>query len=174
MTSDSRSPHDQAAFTTIYREHYPQILAYLRRRVAAAAAEEYCADVFGRAWANFSSLHNPQRPLPWLYGIAGNVVKEYYRGKSSRQDHVEEEAELDQIAADDFSQVADLSLDINRALNTLPFADRDIIALHAWEQLSIPDIAASLGITENNARVKLHRARTRLKEALEPENLGQP
>ena len=87
---------------------------------------------------------------------------------------MEEEAELDQIAADDFSQVADLSLDINRALNTLPFADRDIIALHAWEQLSIPDIAASLGITENNARVKLHRARTRLKEALEPENLGQP
>ena len=87
---------------------------------------------------------------------------------------MEEEAELDQIAADDFSQVADLSLDINRALNTLPFADRDIITLHAWEQLSIPDIAASLGITENNARVKLHRARTRLKEALEPENLGRP
>lgn len=174
MTSDYRSSQDQAIFTTIYREHYPQILAYLRRRVAAAVAEEYCADVFGRAWAKFSSLHNPQHPLPWLYGIAGNVVKEYYRGKSSRQDHVEEEAELDQIAADDFSQVADLSLDINRALNTLPFADRDIITLHAWEQLSIPDIAASLGITENNARVKLHRARTRLKEALEPENLGRP
>lgn len=110
MTSDSRSSQDQATFTTIYREHYPQILAYLRRRVAAAVAEEYCADVFGRAWANFSSLQDPQRPLPWLYGIAGNVVKEYYRGKSARQDRVEEEAELDQIAADDFSQVADLSL----------------------------------------------------------------
>lgn len=173
MTSDYRSSQDQATFTTIYREHYPQILAYLRRRVAAAVAEEYCADVFGRAWANFSSLHNPQRPLPWLYGIAGNVVKEYYRGKSARQDRVEEAAELDQIAADDFSQVADLSLDINRALNALSFGDRDIIALHAWEQLSIADIAASLGITENNARVKLHRARTRLKEVLEPENLGR-
>ena len=174
MTSDLRSPQDQTTFTTIYREHYPQILAYLRRRIAAESAEEYCADVFGRAWVNFLSLKAPQRPLPWLYGIAGNVVKEYYRGKSFRQDHVEEEAELDQIAADEFSQVADLSLDINRALNTLPFADRDIITLHAWEQLSIPDIAASLGITENNARVKLHRARTRLKEALEPENLGRP
>ena len=138
MTSDYRSSQNQAIFTTIYREHYPQILAYLRRRVAAAVAEEYCADVFGRAWANFSSLQDPQHPLPWLYGIAGNVVKEYYR-----------------------------------ALNALSFAERDIIALHAWEQLSIADIAASLGITENNARVKLHRARTRLKEVLEPENLGR-
>ena len=173
MTSDSRPAQDRATFTTIYREHYPQILAYLRRRIAAAAAEEYCAEVFGRAWANFASLLHPQRPLPWLYGIAGNVVKEYYRSKSARQDRVEEEAELDQIAADDFSQVADLSLDINRALNTLAYGDREIIALHAWEQLSITDIADSLGITENNARVKLHRARTKLKEALEPQNLGR-
>ena len=105
--------------------------------------------------------------------MASPAKGSYYLGKSARQDRVDEEVELDQIAADDFSQVADLSLDINRALNALSFADRDIIALHAWEQLSIPDIAASLGITENNARVKLHRARTRLKEVLEPENLGR-
>ena len=173
MTSDTRPDNSRTNFTIIYREHYPQILADLRRRIAVDAAEEYCAEVFGRAWANFASLLTPDRPLPWLYGIAGNVVKEYYRSKSSHQDHVEEDAELDQIAADDFSQVADLSLDINRALNTLAYGDREIITLHAWEQLDIADIADSLGITENNARVKLHRARTKLKEALEPQNLGR-
>lgn len=46
----------------------------------------------------------------------------------------------------------------------LPHAEREILTLHAWEGLDHPDIAEVLGISRNNVRVRLHRARTHLSE----------
>ncbi|WP_245802981.1 RNA polymerase sigma factor [Corynebacterium phocae] len=150
-------------FTQAYREHYPAVLAFLRRRVPAERAEDLAAETFARAWRNFETVKGPV--LPWFYGVARNVMREYYRKESSTP-------ELDTIddhdsVGVDFSPNVDLSLDINRALLTLGTADREILTLHAWEGLSAAEIAATLNLSAVNARVRLHRARTRLAEALE-------
>ncbi len=143
-------------FARIFREHYPAVLAYVRRRTPAGGAEDLAAEVFGRAWKNFATLRG--EPLPWLYGIARNVVLESYRSPQL--------AEFEDQPEADFSQSVDLNLDINRALATLSETEREILTLHAWEGLDAREIAAVLDISYANARVRLHRARTHLKEAM--------
>lgn len=153
----------RAEFTALYRAHYPAVLAFLRRRVPEGVAEELTADTFGRAWKNFDTLR--AAPLPWLYGIARNTMREFYRAQSSRPG-AEPLEDYDSARAD-FAAGIDLSLDVNRALLTLPFAEREILTLHVWEGLSPAELAEVLDISPANARVRLHRARTHLATALE-------
>ncbi|WP_459610450.1 RNA polymerase sigma factor [Corynebacterium urogenitale] len=58
------------------------------------------------------------------------------------------------------------ALDISRALTSLTRSDQELLTLHAWEGLDAPQIAEVLGIAPGTARVRLHRARSRLADAL--------
>ena len=115
-------------FSRLFRQHYPAVLAFLRRRVPPSHAEELAADVFERAWRETENL----------------------------DDH-----ELESYAGYD---AIDLSLDISEAFLRLSYPDQEILSLHAWEGLDHPEIAEVLGISRNNVRVRLHRARTHLSE----------
>ncbi|WP_408931927.1 RNA polymerase sigma factor [Corynebacterium sp. YSMAA1_1_D6] len=144
-------------FSRLFRQHYPAVLAFLRRRVPPSHAEELAADVFERAWRGFDSLKG--MPLPWLYGIARNVMREFYRTR--RETENLDDHELESYAGYD---AIDLSLDISEAFLRLSYPDQEILSLHAWEGLDHPEIAEVLGISRNNVRVRLHRARTHLSE----------
>lgn len=160
-------------FTRYYQDCYPAVLAFCRRRAPHDAAEDLTAEVFTRAWRNMDRLADPDRPLPWLYGIARNVVGEFYR---SSERHPEQPADLagssDNVAGTDYAVPArtdavDTSIDVNRALLRLSTDDQELLMLSAWEDLDPRDIADILGIAPNTARVRVHRARTRLAQALE-------
>lgn len=150
------------SFESSYRECYPKVLAYIRRRTEDAVAEDLCAEAFTRAWSGWPPRR--KQALPWLYGIARNVVLEHYRGRSHTLplESVAPEYVREPSAEDHATASADLS----RALSQLSQADREILTLHAWEGLSPSDIGAALGITANSARVRLHRSRTRLADLM--------
>lgn len=140
----------------------------MRRRSQPTHSEDLTAEVFARAWRNFSSLEDIDSPLPWLYGISRNVVREHYRAMEKSPtlvDHTEADAPTTKVAPEEFDAV-DMSLDINRALFALSESDREMLMLVAWEDLSHGEVAQVLNITPNNARVRLHRARTNLSAAL--------
>ncbi|QPK78699.1 RNA polymerase sigma factor [Corynebacterium lizhenjunii] len=153
-------------FAAIFRAHYPAVLAYFRRRSPGDVSEELCAEVFERAWTGFDNLQGA--PLPWLYGIARNVLLESYRCRQRQADSADP-AELADAPAPSasFAEHVDLSLDVNRALVALRPAEREILLLSAWEGLSPTEVAEVLDITPANARVRLHRARAALTELLE-------
>lgn len=155
----------QAAFGAIYQKHYAAVLAFLRRRVPAEDSEDLCAAVFERAWRGFATLQDSSRPLPWLYGIARNTLKEHYRYRAARP-HADGEDGLEDLQRADFADAVDLSIDINRALYRLSSADREVLQLFAWEHLSLADASSLLNCTPATARVRLHRARNRLAQAL--------
>lgn len=162
-------PDRKIVFTAMYHQQYPAVLAYMKRRSKPANSEDLAAEVFARAWRNFDSLSNADAPLPWLYGISRNVVREHYRATKKAPtlvDYTEIDAASYTAAPEEFNAV-DMSLDINRALYSLSTSDKEILMLGAWENLSITEIAQVLEITPNNARVRLHRARTNLSAALD-------
>lgn len=151
-------------FEQTYRNTYPKVLAYLRRRTTAPVAEELCSEVFTRAWSGWPP--RAAEPLPWLYGIARNVVLEHYR---SRPDEVSATAygvperrsaqpTVEELVAD--------PAEIYAALAMLSEPDREILQLSAWEGLRPAEIATALQIGVSATRVRLHRARTRLAEQL--------
>lgn len=148
------------------------MLSYLRRRSDRDVAEDLCAEVFTRAWRKWPPQGNH---LPWLYGIAHNVILEFYRERSRES---EQTARLNH---DQGSQVVTSPEEvivahnaIIEALNQLSESDQEVLRLHTWEALSVDELAVALSVSAGTARVRLHRARKRLQEVLSADTSQNP
>jgi RNA polymerase sigma-70 factor (ECF subfamily) len=159
---------DEAWFDALYRRWHAQVLAYARRRVAEP--DDLVAEVFTAAWRHRARIPDP--PLPWLLRTASNLSMHAARGdrRRSRLDAKVSSGRLDQAAdpdhADAVVERADASSIVLVALQTLSPADRELLRLAAWEQLSIAELAFVLICSEAAVRVRLHRARGRLARAV--------
>lgn len=153
------------AYTQMYDEHYGAIMAFFRRRTDSGYADELTCDVFLRAWKRFPQLESTDQARPWLYAIARNVLFEHYRHVYKDKDHLDSDASAEDSPIAGFTDMVEMELDLRRALHTLSASDQEILTLLAWEQLTPSEVAEVLGISANSARVKIHRARTRLEQA---------
>src|SRR5436190_21264833 len=83
MPGDPVDAARRERFEALFREHYPDILAYAVRRLAdRSAAEEVAAEVFLVAWRRGEDV--PAPPLPWLYGVARKVIANSFRSRTRR------------------------------------------------------------------------------------------
>jgi RNA polymerase sigma-70 factor (ECF subfamily) len=152
-------------FTAIYDEHYRQVLAYLRTRVDRQVAEDLAADTFLVAWRRLEDV--PARPLPWLLGVARNLLREQRRASSRREAL---NGRLGTIGGpgspiDPSDEIVEGS-EVRHALATLSQHDREVLTLVAWLDLAPRDAAQVVGCTPATFLVRLHRARHRLERAL--------
>src|SRR5437764_345800 len=69
-------------FSEIYTELYGRIYAYAARRIGRDAADEVAAETFLVAWRRFEAM--PSEPLPWLYGVARNIVLREHAARTRR------------------------------------------------------------------------------------------
>lgn len=156
LTRDRR----ETAFATLYERHYGAIHAYASRRVGGDAADEIAAETFLVAWRRFDAL--PSMPLPWLYGVARNVLLRHHDA-AHREALVRQAAERERpgAMADDTEAAA-----VWDAWNRLRPADREVLALIAWEELTVAEAARVLGCPAPQFSVRLFRARRRLERML--------
>jgi RNA polymerase sigma-70 factor, ECF subfamily len=147
-------------FSKMYEDLYGRVHAYAARRVGREAADEIAADTFLVAWRRFDEL--PRQPLPWLYGVARNVVLRH-RSALARQELtrrcLESEPDCTRTEGDDSV--------LWEAWHQLSDRDREVLALVAWEELPIGDAALVLRCSPATFSVRLHRARRRLERRLE-------
>jgi RNA polymerase sigma-70 factor, ECF subfamily len=160
---------DGADLEQLYTEHYRAILRYVVRRIGDAdEARDVAADVFLTALRRRTDL--PQdRPLPWLYGVAANVLADRRRSRQ-RSAAAYQRAGNDLVtrtgpAADERLEWSDELAGTLAALRTLSAADQEVLMLAGWEELRGADLATALGCSRTAAAVRLHRARARLKTA---------
>lgn len=148
-------------FTETFRQHLPKVSRYLAYRVHANDVEDLASKIFEIAWQKRQSCPEGKE-LPWLYKIAGFVVSNHRR-KVTAISLALFDTDATAPSAEDLV-IADLS--IKRAWSALSAKDRSILALAAFEQLTVPQIALALGITPNATSIKLHRARKNFETAL--------
>jgi RNA polymerase sigma-70 factor (ECF subfamily) len=146
-------------FSSLYGAHYGQLHAYAARRVGAEAADEVVAEAFLIAWRRFDDL--PDHALPWLYGVTRNVVLQH-RVRSAR--HAAAQTALRRLPPPP-SPDGD-SGEVWTAWAALSVADQEVLALIAWEDLTVADAARVLGCSAPVFSVRLHRARRRLERRL--------
>jgi len=167
-----RSRQDPESFAAIFDRHAPHIQRYLARRLGREVADDLVAETFLVA---FDKRHryDADRPdaRPWLYGIATRLVSQHRRAEVRRyrlhqaagpQPDVDSHA--DRVAADVSAQA--LRGRLAAALAVLSTADRDVVLLIAWEQLTYEEVATALAIPVGTVRSRLNRARRKVREAL--------
>lgn len=149
-------------FELLFRRHEPAVRAYALRRVGPSVADDVVAEVFLVCWRRFEEV--PADALPWLLGIARNVLGTLRRGEHRRTALRGRLAEVEACAANELAGIGDGVL--AAAMAQLSEADRELLLLIAWEGLSPRQLAVSLGLRPSAARVRLMRARRRLRVAL--------
>jgi RNA polymerase sigma factor (sigma-70 family) len=164
-----------AAFGVIFDRHGSTLLRFLARRVDPAEAEDLLGEVFRIAFERRSAFE-PDRDSarPWLYGIAANLVARHYRSEARRRRALARVA-ADRLVADDPAERAVAVTDacalwprVMDAIEALPEAERQVLLLFAWEELSYGEIAQALSIPVGTVRSRLSRGRARLAAATQP------
>ncbi|WP_049577747.1 RNA polymerase sigma factor [Nonomuraea sp. SBT364] len=156
-------------FTGMYDECRQRVWAYVVSRAGRQVADEVVSETFAIAWRRLDDVPDPA--LPWLLGVARNVLRDSIRAEARREALAQElRAWTEGDVAD---QVAE-RIGVLQALAALPDDDREILVLVAWQGLSPKDAARVVGCSTAAFRVRLHRARKRLKQAMEPAGPSRP
>lgn len=123
-----------------------------------------CGCGHSRPGAATTTEHADARP--WLFGIARNVLRERWRTSGSQP------AALDEAVTDPWDGIdarlgsAGRARVVASAVRALPAAEREVLLLVAWEQLTPAEAAKVLRIPQGTARSRLHRARAALRHVL--------
>jgi RNA polymerase sigma factor (sigma-70 family) len=161
-------------FATIFDRHYVAVHRYLARR-AREHADDLASMTFVVAFERRGSFRTDSTSaLPWLFGIATNLMHERHRVERR------ERGALSLLGDEQVGAVQSLSPDggngdhdtdqLTQALATLDSAQLDVLLLYAWEELSYEEIADALGIPLGTVRSRLARARVHLRSRLERTN----
>lgn len=157
-------PDSIARFTSLYDTYHPRVYAYAVSKAGGQLAEEVASETFCVAWRRFADVPDP--PLPWLLGVARNVLLESYRARV-REDSLN--AELRTWAKTSSGDVGEDVVEREAVLRTLvglSEEDRELLTLTAWHGLSAGEAAKVVGCSKATFFVRLHRARKRLARAL--------
>jgi RNA polymerase sigma-70 factor, ECF subfamily len=168
VIKESTAVERRARFEAIFEETYERLLAYARRRVGAEA-DDVVAETLTITWRRLQDV--PDDPLPWLYGVARKVISDQRR--AGRRRH----ALVDRLCAHAETRAPGGRTSpgpvLFAALARLSDPDREAILLVAWEELSAQQAATAMGCSIVAFRVRLHRARKRLRRHLGELDCGQ-
>ena len=153
----------------LFRSHYAAAVAYVRRRAPAESVDDVVAETFLVAWRRLEDV--PSESLPWLLAVARNVIATQRRGALRRGAlHLRLRSTavepVEQLAVEELGPVA-------AALASLSEKDREALTLIVWDGLQPSRAAAVLGESPGTFRVRLHRAKRRLRQLLDGHE-GQP
>jgi RNA polymerase sigma factor (sigma-70 family) len=157
----ARSVDEAAAFTGIYERHGLPVRRYVVRRVGEGSGDDLASEVFVRAFRG-RSRYRAEYPsaLPWLLGIANNVIGDHRRLERRRL------SALDRLARDrphaSEHGGADLDPELVAALRELPAVERDTLLLVVWGELTQDEAAVALGVPVGTVSSRITRARKRL------------
>jgi len=162
------APDARAGFEQLFRDTRTDLLAYIMRRSPSAEdAADVLAETYLIAWQKLDAIPTGERARLWLFGVARNLLMKGASRRRSRHALVERLAGELRLAHPRPAPVEDAqSSALRAALAALPERDREILMLTAWEGLTPKQVAAVVGTPVNIVRVRLHRARSRLKRNL--------
>jgi RNA polymerase sigma factor (sigma-70 family) len=161
----------ERSFEQVFKVEYRPLRGYVYRRLGSSAADEIAAETFAVAYRRWGDL-DPARPVrPWLYGIAANLLRHYWR-KERRMLRAYARAGLDPVYQQDEEESverADARAQkrvLAAALAELRPVEREILLLHAWAYLTDAEIAEALSLPIGTVKSRLHRAREQMENHL--------
>lgn len=165
--------NDPELFRAFYAEHVTDVQRFVARRVGdRERVADLTGDIFLAVIDAAPRYRGGGTPRAWLYGIARTVVAEDRR--RTGREHVREERlrasilldEAESARIEERIEAAARSRELYEAMDRLPTAERAVLELVAIDELSVTEAAVATGVRPVTARVRLHRAKRRLRAAL--------
>jgi len=163
-------------------EIYDQYYAKVRKFILALVKDEWVADdltqeTFLRIQNSLSNLKDPSKLSSWIFRIAYNLCQDHFR----QLKRLRKEERIDQEEMEDFKEALiqkgpDIQKELEQRqmgecvqnqINLLPEYPRMVLLLYDIMEFSHQEVADILGVTVENVKVRLHRARKKLKSILE-------
>lgn len=164
---------NQAAYADLVKTHQRYVFTLAMRFTRSREdAEEVAQDTFVKAYRSLNNYQRSAKFSTWLYTIVYHTAMTHLRKKrlkTSSIDDDENSLQLESYATDDYSSVEKKSRSfyVNQAIGMLLPDDATIITLFYQGEQSLEEIANVMGMEANTIKVKLHRARHRLKDRLQ-------
>jgi RNA polymerase sigma-70 factor, ECF subfamily len=159
-------------FTALAAEVSPALLNYLRRYVGnASLAEDLLQETLIRMEKGLAGFEQRSSLKTWAFAIASRVATDYFRKPENRLDIVDiDEAGEVPDAAPQIGErlvIAEMSACVRQVIDSLPVDYRTALVLHDLEGLSAEQVAGICGCSTALAKIRIYRARARLKQKLE-------
>lgn len=131
-------------------------------------ARDLAQDVALRAWHRLGDLHDPRTFPAWIRRIAANAARDHLRRRAVRREE-ELDAALDLAGDDDPHQVAERVAELRFMLAALEQEDAEVVDLLLARADGVPveELAARTGVSQGALKMRLMRARTRLRQRLD-------
>ena len=171
----------EVKFQQVYDEYHAKIFRYLARIVGQSEAEDLTQEVFVKVGQALETFRGESQLSTWIYRIATNAALDRLRQPSVRHggEKLLPVESIAEIKADQDIRTGELKPSteqglirtemngcIREIIQALPEQYRSVIVLSELEDLKDNEIAEILGLTLQTAKVRLHRARARLRKEL--------
>ena len=161
---------DPATFGIVFDRHWVRIHRYCIVR-AGPPGEDVAAETFRVAFDRRSDYDGREDAAPWLYGIATNLLRTWFRSAARRERALRrsagQTADGDLEDALERAEAQRLGPELAAVLGQLTAEERDALLLHACAELSYDQIARATGVPIGTVRSRIHRARTRVRAHLQ-------
>jgi RNA polymerase sigma-70 factor (ECF subfamily) len=164
---------DRAAFSALYDRMAPRVMAFF---VASFRDRDVAAELLQRTFFNVHRARETYRPgspvKPWIFTIAARVrideLRRRYRTKANAsEEEIDAAIERASIEASRADEPGDERTErVRAALRLLPESQRIVVHMHRYEDMTLAEIAKSLGTTEMSVRQRAFRAYEKLREIL--------
>jgi RNA polymerase sigma-70 factor (ECF subfamily) len=163
---------DQQAFSDIV-DQYSTLMLHTASMIVGDRdiAEDVVQDALIQAWHHLGDLRSSGALRPWLMRIVVNQCISFKRRLARtaafmRQTLSEQETDLAAQIADDYKGRMERDWDLARAIENLPLKQRVAIVLHYYNSMTLPEMAATLQISENTLKKRIQAALTNLRRML--------
>jgi RNA polymerase sigma-70 factor (ECF subfamily) len=164
---------DRAAIGALFERYHDDIFRYLFYKVGDMhTAEDLTSEVFLRLIRSLAQRRPEDiQPQAWLYKIARNLAIDHYRKRQSMQSvTLEENVSSDEVIDDRIEKGLD-SRALYKAVNTLPFEQREVIIMRFINNLPIAEAARAMGRSEDAIKGLQRRALITLRQFLSDRSL---
>jgi len=159
-------------FDTLAREYSPLLRRFLQRQIGnPATADDLLQETLIRVARGLAGFAGNASPKTWMFAIASNVVTDHLRQPARRRQIVDIEDVPDladgAVAVDERMEFDEMNQCVREVIDSLPPDYRTALILHDLEDMDCEQTAKVMGVSLGAAKVRIHRARARLKAALE-------
>jgi RNA polymerase sigma-70 factor (ECF subfamily) len=158
-------------FYEVYEQHYDRVRNFILATVKNRwVADDLVQETFLRVLQNLGKVKDPAKQSSWVFRIAANLCKDYFRSPSRKLIPYEDNPAGDLPGESSLEKEIEkyqTSLLVQDLIKLLPEAMRQVIFLCDIKEESQQEVADLLGISLDNVKVRLHRARKQLKAIME-------